>query len=134
MSEVQVSEAEIAVHWREEEYFYPSTKFIGQANANDPAIRERFAEKNYPDLLHAAKIVLESAPGVLFVAAGGGPLADELAALQGALGLGDRFVFLGFRLDAVRMLAGADIFTLGSAFEGYPVAVMEALLPYCANS
>src|SRR5690348_10622428 len=48
-SEVQVSEAEIAVHWREEEYFYPSAKFIGQANASDPAIRERFAETNFPE-------------------------------------------------------------------------------------
>ena len=49
MSEVQVSEAEIAVHWREEEYYYPSARFIGQANANDPAILERFSEKNYPE-------------------------------------------------------------------------------------
>ena len=49
MSEVQVSEAEIAVHWREEEYFYPPAKFIGQANANDPAIFERFAETNFPE-------------------------------------------------------------------------------------
>ncbi len=49
MSEVQVSEAEIAVHWREEEYYAPSPKFIGQANANDPAIFERFAEKNFPE-------------------------------------------------------------------------------------
>ena len=48
-SDVQVTEAEIAVHWREEEYFYPSAKFIGQANANDPSIFERFSEKNYPE-------------------------------------------------------------------------------------
>ena len=49
MSEVQVSEAEIAVHWREEEYFSPPAKFIGQANASDPAIFDRFAEKNFPE-------------------------------------------------------------------------------------
>ena len=49
MSEVQVSEAEIAVHWKEEEYFYPPAGFIGQANASDPAIRERFSEKNFPE-------------------------------------------------------------------------------------
>jgi acetyl-CoA synthetase len=49
MSEVQVSEAEIAVHWREEDYYSPPAKFIGQANANDPAIFERFAEKNFPE-------------------------------------------------------------------------------------
>ena len=28
-SEVQVSESEIAVHWREEEYLAPTAKFIG---------------------------------------------------------------------------------------------------------
>ncbi len=43
------SEAEIAVHWREEGYYFPSAKFIGQANASDPAIFERFSEKNYPE-------------------------------------------------------------------------------------
>ncbi len=48
-SEVQVSEAQIAVHWREEEYFSPPPKFIGQANAFDPAIRERFREERFPE-------------------------------------------------------------------------------------
>jgi len=49
MSETQVSEAQIAVHWREEEYYYPPPRFIGQANASDPAIFERFDEKNFPE-------------------------------------------------------------------------------------
>ena len=33
--EEQVSEAEIAVHWREEEYHRPPAKFIGQARPED---------------------------------------------------------------------------------------------------
>ncbi len=41
--ETQVSESQIAVHWREEEYIYPAESFVVQANANDPAILERFA-------------------------------------------------------------------------------------------
>ena len=48
-SEAEVSEAQIAVHWREEEYINPPAKFIAQANANDPAIRERFSEERFPD-------------------------------------------------------------------------------------
>ncbi len=40
--EAKVSEAQIAVHWREEEYYPPPPKFVEQANANDPAILERF--------------------------------------------------------------------------------------------
>ena len=57
--EEQVSETQIAVHWREEEYYEPPESFVAQANANDPAILERFKEENYPgcfkeyaDLLH----------------------------------------------------------------------------------
>jgi acetyl-CoA synthetase len=44
-----VNEAQIAVHWREEEYLYPPARFIGQANASDPAIYERFAEDRFPE-------------------------------------------------------------------------------------
>jgi acetyl-CoA synthetase len=43
------SEAFIAVHWREEDYYNPPPKFIGQANASDPAIIARFAEENFPE-------------------------------------------------------------------------------------
>jgi acetyl-CoA synthetase len=44
-----VSESQIAVHWREEEYVEPPASFIEQANANDPAIFERFTEDRFPD-------------------------------------------------------------------------------------
>ena len=44
-----VSEAQIAVHWREEEYIDPPAKFIAQANAADPDILERFSEEHFPD-------------------------------------------------------------------------------------
>src|ERR1700691_4681943 len=43
------SEATIAVHWREEGYYAPPPKFIGQANASDPAIVGRFSEDNFPE-------------------------------------------------------------------------------------
>jgi acetyl-CoA synthetase len=46
---VQVSEAQIAVHWREEGYYFPSAAFIGQANASDPRIFERFTEDRFPE-------------------------------------------------------------------------------------
>ncbi len=46
---VTVSEAEIAVHWQEEEYYFPSTQFVAQANMTDSAIFERFSLDNFPD-------------------------------------------------------------------------------------
>jgi acetyl-CoA synthetase len=45
----ETNETEIAVHWREEEYYYPSPKFVGQANLTDPSIMERFSEKHFPE-------------------------------------------------------------------------------------
>ncbi len=47
--EVLISETQIAVHWREEEYYQPTPKFIGQANASDPGIYERFSEEHFPE-------------------------------------------------------------------------------------
>jgi acetyl-CoA synthetase len=44
-----VSEAQIAVHWREEEYYQPSPAFVAQANARDPGIYERFSEEHFPE-------------------------------------------------------------------------------------
>jgi acetyl-CoA synthetase len=44
----EVSEAQIAVHWREEEYYPPPAPFVAQANAADPAIFDRFAEDKFP--------------------------------------------------------------------------------------
>src|ERR671931_2757233 len=49
VQETQVSESQIAVHWREEEYYDPPPRIVEEANAHDPAIRERFAEEHYPE-------------------------------------------------------------------------------------
>lgn len=42
------SEAEIAVHWKEEKLIPPPSKFVAQANMSDKDILERFGEKNFP--------------------------------------------------------------------------------------
>ncbi|MGP4016926.1 acetate--CoA ligase [Saccharopolyspora sp. 5N708] len=47
--ESPASEAEISVHWREEDYYQPPAKFIAQANAADPDILGRFDEGHFPD-------------------------------------------------------------------------------------
>jgi acetyl-CoA synthetase len=45
----EVSEAQIAVHWREEESYPPPPGFAAQANASDPSILERFSEEHFPE-------------------------------------------------------------------------------------
>jgi acetyl-CoA synthetase len=46
---IEASEAEIAVHWQEEEYYHPSAQFIAQANMTDPEIYNRFSLENFPE-------------------------------------------------------------------------------------
>ena len=84
--------------------------------------------KRYPDLLAAARHVVDADPRVRFAAAGHGPLEAEVRAEHRRLGLGDRFRLLGFRRDALDLIAAADLFVLASSHEGLPVAVMEALV------
>lgn len=85
------------------------------------------ATKGWPDLLSAARRVLDAVEPVTFLAVGQGPMEAEIRALHDELGLGDRFRLLGFRPDAVRLLSGCDVFCLASHHEGLPVAVMEAM-------
>jgi acetyl-CoA synthetase len=47
--EMEVNEAQIAVHWQEEEYYYPSEEFVAQANVNDKSIYDRFSLDNFPE-------------------------------------------------------------------------------------
>jgi glycosyltransferase involved in cell wall biosynthesis len=84
-------------------------------------------QKGYPDLLAAARSVVDSYPKAVFLAVGQGPLEADLKARHEELGLGDRFRFLGYRSDAVRIVAASDVFALASLHEGYPIAIMEAL-------
>jgi len=46
---VETSEAQIAVHWQEEDYYYPSYEFVAQANMTDPGIYDRFSLDNFPN-------------------------------------------------------------------------------------
>ena len=84
-------------------------------------------QKAYPVLLHAARQVAEDAYLARFVVVGQGPLASEVEALHRQLGLEDRMQLLGYRSDAVDVLAACDVFCLSSDYEGLPVAMMEAL-------
>lgn len=95
------------------------------------------AQKGYDTLLQAARRVVDQAPSTRFVAVGQGPLANQVEAWHQEQELGDRFLLLGYRPDAVRVMSGFDIFTLTSTHEGLPVALMEALalgLPVVATA
>ena len=44
-----VSEAQIAVHWKEEETYSPPASFIAQANLTDPEVLDKYGESNFPN-------------------------------------------------------------------------------------
>lgn len=83
-------------------------------------------QKAYPNLLHAARIVVDRQTTARFVVVGQGPLEDEVRALRRELGLDERVRLLGYRDDVGRVLSGCDVFVMASDYEGYPLAVMEA--------
>jgi glycosyltransferase involved in cell wall biosynthesis len=87
------------------------------------------AQKDYPSLLRAARQVIDAGVPVRFLAVGqgDGPVRDKVLELHRQLGLGERFSLLGFRDDVPAVLAASDVFCLSSVYEGYPVALMEAL-------
>jgi glycosyltransferase involved in cell wall biosynthesis len=94
-------------------------------------------EKAYPVLFEAARVATGKDARLVFLCAGQGPLADELAALHDRLGLGDRVRLLGYRSDVPDLMAAADLFVLASDHEGYPIALMEAMasgLPVVATA
>jgi glycosyltransferase involved in cell wall biosynthesis len=93
--------------------------------------------KDYPTLLAAARLARDRGLPVRFVAVGQGPLESEVNAEHARSGLGEQFRLLGYRDDALDVLAAADMFVLCSRQEGLPVALMEALalgLPIVATA
>ena len=48
MSSLDLTEAQIAVHWKEELTIQPPASFVAQANLKDPSIDKRFALDNFP--------------------------------------------------------------------------------------
>jgi len=84
------------------------------------------ASKGYPDLFEAARLVTARNDRARFLIVGQGPLDAELRGRLADLDLGDRVQILGYRADAARITAAADLFAMASHHEGLPVAVMEA--------
>ncbi|MDQ3177838.1 MAG: glycosyltransferase, partial [Actinomycetota bacterium] len=84
-------------------------------------------QKDYPNLLHALRLLVDRGIDLHVVAVGQGPLEREVRELSSSLGLDGTVTLTGFRADAARVMAGCDVFVLASAWEGLPVAVMEAM-------
>jgi glycosyltransferase involved in cell wall biosynthesis len=78
-------------------------------------------------LIDAARLVIDRQPNARFFLVGEGPLREGLEAQARRLGLGDRFVFVGFARDVASVLSAFDLSVFPSLWEGTPLTVFEAL-------
>jgi glycosyltransferase involved in cell wall biosynthesis len=85
-------------------------------------------QKNYPTFVRAGARVCRDRDDVTFVGVGRGDLMDELTTQINQLGVNGRVRFVGLRSDVHRWLAAADVFCFTSDYEGFPNAVLEAMM------
>ncbi|HEX9860918.1 MAG TPA: glycosyltransferase, partial [Nitrospirota bacterium] len=86
-------------------------------------------EKGFRELIDAAALLNGggTARDIRYIIIGDGGGAGDIKAYANERGVGGRFVFLGYRFDVERYMAGMDIFTLPSYREGISVSLLQAL-------
>jgi glycosyltransferase involved in cell wall biosynthesis len=91
------------------------------------AVGRLMAQKGYDLLLPAVAEVRKRHPGVHLTIYGDGPDRASLETQATALALGGAVTFAGFTKEPLPAVAAADLFVLGSRYEGFPNAALEAL-------
>jgi GalNAc-alpha-(1->4)-GalNAc-alpha-(1->3)-diNAcBac-PP-undecaprenol alpha-1,4-N-acetyl-D-galactosaminyltransferase len=84
-------------------------------------------EKGFDLLLEAFARATAAHPDWSLTIIGKGPLLEELAQQAKALGLSDRVRFAGEQADPFPLLRAADLFAFSSRFEGFGMALAEAM-------
>jgi glycosyltransferase involved in cell wall biosynthesis len=98
--------------------------------ANAPvagAVGRLSRQKSPLDFVRMAAIVHERLPNVHFVWIGSGELQEAAAGLGVELGLDDVLHFAGQRSDIPALFQIMDCFVLPSAWEGFPIVLLEAM-------
>jgi glycosyltransferase involved in cell wall biosynthesis len=84
-------------------------------------------QKGFDELVEAFRTVADRHPDWSLHVYGAGPLRESLERQIVALGLTDTVVLKGFSTSLPRELAGASIFAMSSRYEGFPLALIEAM-------
>lgn len=85
------------------------------------------AEKDLASLVAAMSAVRDALPAARCLIAGDGSLRPALEQQVQRLGLTDAVHLLGFRSDALALIAAADLFVLPSLAEPFGLALLEAM-------
>ncbi|WP_127127386.1 glycosyltransferase [Pseudoflavitalea rhizosphaerae] len=109
---------------REQYHIPPSATVIGIACVFRP-------QKQLHLWLRIAALLKNSNHDLYFIIVGDGGLRNELKALAASLQLNNRLFFAGLQQEIRPYLQAMDIFMMTSAFEGLPVALLEAMSMNC---
>ena len=105
----------------------PETRLIGMVARLAP-------QKDYPTFVRAARRILVEHPNSHFLIVGDNVGDADLARhhaelndLIATLGMTGRFTFTGFRSDTETLLAAMDVVVLATHYEGFGLALLEAM-------
>jgi len=87
--------------------------------------------KGQAELIRAMPAILQQHPNVRLLIAGAGDYHIQLESLITEMGLNDAVQLLGQRQDIPALLHLADVFVFPSHYEGYPGALVEAMMAGC---
>ncbi|MBE0691300.1 MAG: glycosyltransferase [Anaerolineae bacterium] len=90
-------------------------------------ISRLIAQKGIDDGLHAFKLVLDDFPDAHLVIAGDGALRQTLGMEAERLQLSSHVHFLGWRSNALHVMAALDVFLMPSLWEGFGLTLLEAM-------
>ncbi|WP_439258765.1 glycosyltransferase [Lonepinella sp. BR2930] len=89
------------------------------------AVGRLTAQKDYPNLIHAFNLLNE--PNAKLAIVGDGDLRTEIHTLASNSPLAQNIHFLGIRKDIPMVLSAADAYVMSSAYEGFPLSIIEAM-------
>ena len=101
---------------------------IGDDNVLILAVGRLCEAKDYPNLIDAFYSLLNiNSEKKKLVIIGCGELEQKLKVKVDLLGLNEAVIFLSLQSDIEKWMSAADIFVMSSAWEGLPLALLEAM-------
>lgn len=91
------------------------------------AVGRLWPQKRYRDLIWAAELIAGARDDTTLIVIGDGPRRSELLRFRDAVTTPKHAAFVGPRDDVTQLLPHADLFWIGSEYEGQSNAVIEAM-------